>query len=361
MVFLSFTISENHIPITDLAVEPIPSQEFGNNISITWSVSDGTYLSIAVLYNTIPCCNSSAGHLKQGSCICAVSDPDLYDPDGVVDITVVARNLVSNPNTTFQIEVLKKIRNASIITITTYSDFRSGVEGAGNLRNTFPAEYPVKFDVTYLDAPVNVSEWTFICTEFGTSYEYQLTFEKTFHATTSDACDIYLVLRNSISQARTYSSIVLKESVILTSLTSNGPVKLNETVTFTISLQKLGTQTCLWFDLDDNSALHVFGDDTCPGRIDVDEINPNILAEPRLKYTHKYSDTQEILINHVYPRVGSYDVRMYASNDVSMVTGQLVAVVVPLECRNPNVTILGKYRFVFTSQTRVSIVGSILQ
>ncbi len=339
MVFL--TISENHIPITELSVESIPAQEFGKNISIAWTVSNGTYLSIVVWYNTIPCCNSSVSHIKQGSCICAVSDPDLYDPDGVVDIRVVASNLVSNLNTTFQIKVLKKIRDASIITLTTYSDFGSGVEGAGNLGNVFPVEYPLKFSASYSDGPVNSSQWTLVCTESGTSHEEELTFEKTFPVNTRQDCDIYLALKNSISQADAHSFIVLEESVILTSLTSNSPVKLNETTTHTISLEKLGTQTCLWVDLGDNSPLLVFGDDSCPGRIDVDQINPNILVEPRLKFSHRSSDTQEIVINHVYHHLGSYDVRMYASNEVSMVTELLVAVVVPLECRNPNVTILG--------------------
>ena len=125
-------------------------------------------------------------------------------------------------------------------------------------------------------------------------------------------------------------------------MTSNGPVKLNETISFTITLEKLGTQTCIWVDLGDNSNLLVFGDDSCPGRIDVSQVNPNIVSEPRLKFSFKSSDTQEIVINHVYPGVGFYDVRMNASNDVSMVTQEMVAVVRLFVCRNPNVTVAGK-------------------
>lgn len=289
------------------------------------------------MYNSILCCNSSVGHVKQGTCICVVSDPDLYDADGVVDITVIARNVVSNTNTTLQVEVLKKIQNASI---KIHSDY--GLEGPGSLQNTFPAEHPVKFNVAYLDGTVTSSEWTIDCTDSGKSFKSELTFEKTFNATTQD-CDILVVLTNKISQVTSRSSIVLKESVIFNSLTSNAPLKLNQTITFIISLQKLGTQTCLWLDFGDNSFLVAFGHDSCPSTIDIDQINPNIVVEPRLKFTHKYSETTEIVINHVYPRVGSYDVRMYASNDVSMVTEQLVVEVLALECRNPNVTILGMW------------------
>ena len=253
----------------------------------------------------------------------------------MVDITVIARNLVSNPNTTLQVQVLKKIQNASI---KTHSDY--GFEGPGSLQNAFPAEHPLKFNIAYLGGPVTSSEWTIDCTDSGTSFKSELTFEKTFDASTQD-CDISVVLTNKISQATSRSTIVLKESVIFNSLTSNAPLKLNQTTTFIISLQKLGTQTCLWLDLGDNSSLVVFGHESCPSTIDVDKINPNIIIDPRLTFTHKYSETKEIVIDHVYSRVGSYDVRMYASNDVSMASKQLVVEVLALECRNPNVTILG--------------------
>ena len=253
----------------------------------------------------------------------------------MVDITVIARNLVSNANTTLQVQILKKIQNASI---KTHSDY--GFEGPGSLQNAFPAEHPVKFNIAYSGGPVTSSEWTIDCADSGTSFKSELTFEKTFDASTQD-CDISVVLTNKISQATSRSTIVLKESVIFNSLTSNAPLKLNQTITFTISLQKLGTQTCLWLDLGDNSSLVVFGHDSCPNTVDIDKINPNIMMDPRLMFTHKYSETKEIVIDHVYSRVGSYDVRMHASNDVSMASEQLVVEVLALECRNPNVTILG--------------------
>ena len=88
-------------------------------------------------------------------------------------------------------------------------------------------------------------------------------------------------------------------------MTSNGPVKVNETMRFEIDLGKLGTGTCMWVDLGDNSPLHVFGNQSCPGQINVDSINPNIVAVPRMMYTYKPPDTQYITISHVYARVAS--------------------------------------------------------
>ena len=113
---------------------------------------------------------------------------------------------------------------------------------------------------------------------------------------------------------------------------------------FQISLTKLGTDTCLWVDLGDNSSLLVFGpgNQSCPGQIDVDSINPDITADPKMTYTYKSSDTKSISINHIYPSIGIYNVRLNASNIVSSATYEMVAVVLEFFCSNPNVTIQGE-------------------
>jgi hypothetical protein len=135
----------------------------------------------------------------------------------------------------------------------------------------------------------------------------------------------------------------LHQSFMFIDMTSNGPVKPNETTTFSISLTKFGTETCMWVDLGDNNALLVYGDDFCPAKIDVDSINPNIVTDPKLEYIYEDSDTQTITINHVYAQDGSYTVRMNGSNLVSGSTHEMVAVVLSLMCKNPNVTIKGMY------------------
>ena len=127
-------------------------------------------------------------------------------------------------------------------------------------------------------------------------------------------------------------------------MTNNGPVNLNQTMTFSISLTKFGTQTCMWVDLGDNSSLLVYGDASCPAKINVDLINPNIEAQPKLKHIYAHSDTQMVTINHVYPEVGSYKVRMNASNVVSGAVDEMVGVVLSFICKNPNVTIKGRNR-----------------
>ncbi|CAB4035305.1 Hypothetical predicted protein, partial [Paramuricea clavata] len=326
--------------IVGFALNPIPAQEFGQSFSVGWVMTAGTNVTVAITYNGIPCCNAIALSNTGGQCDCLISVSGLFDPDGVVNISAVASNLVSSIPAYIQIEVLKIITQVSFTMLTTYSDFGTGVEGRGSQKNVFPAEYPVKFNCSYTGGPVTDVEWIFNCDVDGTIEESQFFFHKIFSSQSSQSCQITLRLQNSINSTLAHGNVELKESVIVTSMTSNGPVKLNESIAFTISLEKLGTQTCMWVDLGDNSSLLVFGHDSCPGRIDVSQVNPNIVSEPRLKFSFKSSDTQEIVINHVYSGVGSYDVRMNASNDVSMVTQEMVAVVHLFVCRNPNVTVV---------------------
>jgi hypothetical protein len=101
----------------------------------------------------------------------------------------------------------------------------------------------------------------------------------------------------------------------------------------------------MWVDLGDNSSLLVFGDATCPAGIDVDSINPNIVENPQLEHIQAYTDTQMITINHFYPQDGYYNVRMNASNVVSEKIHEMVAVVLPFDCKKPNVTIRGRNIF----------------
>ena len=134
----------------------------------------------------------------------------------------------------------------------------------------------------------------------------------------------------------------LYQSVKFTDMTSDGPVKIKQTMNIQILFEKFGTGTCLWVDIGDNSSLLVFGNNSCPGQVDINSINPNIVTEPRLKYTYKNPDTLIISFNHIYNQVGSYNVRMRASNLVSSTSHEMVVVVLPYVCKNPNVTIKGR-------------------
>ena len=328
-------------PIQNFTVLPLSVHKFGEIIPVTWEMDVGTNVSAIVYYNDFPCCNASRMTHVGGTCNCSIFDSAFFDADGVVDIQVYAWNSVSNEKVNVQVEVQKEIQNASISIVSSDSTFGNGVEGDGSIANVFPAKYPVKISLSYLLGPAKTALWSFNCSVSGEAIATEFSFEKTFASNASQYCDVSLQLRNNISEVLAKTSFVLKETLIITSLTSNAPVKLNKTMTFTISFERIGTGSCLWVDLGDNSSLLIFGATHCATKFDVSQINTNIVSQPHVKFSFRSPDTQKIEIDHLYSGVGSYNVRVNASNEISVATESMVAVVLALECYNPNVTITG--------------------
>ena len=332
-------------PIANFSVEFIPAQLFGQNISTIWDMDQGSYVTVEVYYNELLCCsrflNRQLNHVGS-QCNCSISDPALFDPDGVVDFRIYAYNNVSNVTVTLEVEVLKIIENVGISALTSFANWGIGVEGTGSQKNVFPTEDPVKLSAIFDGGPASIVDWTFSCTVSPSiPDENELSFDKTFPSDIAQLCDITLVLTNNISTGSASTTIDLKESIIFTSFTYDGPLKPNQTMTFTISFEKFGQGTCIVVDLGDNSSLLVFGEASCQTKFDVSQINPNIVEEPLLTFSERTPKTSVITIEHEYSGVGAYAVKMSAANLLANVTESLVAVVIPFVCKYPNITITG--------------------
>ena len=327
-------------PIQNFTAVPLSVHKFGENLSLKWKMDDGTKVSVAAFYNNISCCNTSGlSYAVDGSCNCLISNPDLFDPDSIVNIRFFAWNSISNKTDEIEVETQSEIQNISISVSPTDSAFGTVIKERPP--NVFPAEYPVRISSIYQRGPAKDAFWVFRCTVSGLTFEEGFSFEKMFPSNISQSCGVSLLLKNNFSEVLSNTTIFLKESIILESFTGNGPIKVNTTMTFTILFEKPGTESCTWVDLGDNSSIVVVGRESCASKFDVSNINPNILIEPKVRFISQSSGTNKITINHVYSQTSSYDVRMSASNDISMIKEQTTAVVVPLECHKPNVTISG--------------------
>ena len=332
-------------PIANFTVEPLPAQEFGQNISVGWNMDKGSYVTVEVYYNELLCCNRSNINHVGSHCNCLISDPIFFDPDGLVNFRVYAYNNVSNVTEFVEVEVLTIIHDANISALTSYASWGIGVEGMGSQRNIFPSEYPVQFDVTFDGKPAHVTiiDWTFNCSvSSAIDSENRKNFPKQFPSDIAQICDINVVLTNNISTDSASITIDLKESLIFANLTYNGPLKPNRSMTFNLLFEKFGQGTCVVIDMGDNSSLLVFGETSCKTNINASQINPNIVDDPPLKFPEKNSETS-ITIEHKYlAGVGSYAVKMSAVNLLINVTESLIAVVIPFVCKYPNVTVTGK-------------------
>ena len=135
--------------IAGFSLNPITAQKFGESFLVGWTMTAGTNVTVTVAYNGIPCCNAGPFTNTGGQCDCLISDPNFFDPDGVVNVSVIASNLVSSTPAYIEVEVLKSITQVSFTMLTSYSDFGTGVEGRGSQRNIFPAEHPVQFNCSH--------------------------------------------------------------------------------------------------------------------------------------------------------------------------------------------------------------------
>ena len=145
----SVSTTPGYASIAGFALNPISAQEFGRSFTVVWNMTAGTSVTIAVSYNGIPCCNAGPITNTGGQCDCLMSDPGFFDPDGVVNISAVASNLLSNSPSSIEVEVLKIIAEVSLTILASYSDFGMNIEGRGSQRNVFPAEHPAKFNCSY--------------------------------------------------------------------------------------------------------------------------------------------------------------------------------------------------------------------
>ena len=96
--------------------------------------------------------------------------------------------------------MLKIIKNVSLAILTTYSQFGSGVEGAGPEHNVFPAEYPVKFNGSFQGGPVATIEWSMSCSvDTFSDITGVATFERSFLSTESQVCNVVFSLEHTMT------------------------------------------------------------------------------------------------------------------------------------------------------------------
>lgn len=97
---------------------------------------------------------------------------------------------------------MERIKDISFTMLTTYTQFGSGVKGAGPESNIFPVEYPVHFNGSYTGGPATTIEFTFACPGFGVTPSTELDFEKSFSSSGGSlVCDVAFNLKNIVSEA----------------------------------------------------------------------------------------------------------------------------------------------------------------
>ena len=97
--------------IQQFSINEISPREFNTSIPIpvTWEMSTGINVTVNVTYNGIPCCDAGPLTNTTGRCDCLISNPNLFDPDGVVSISATAWNQVSYQEKSINVKVMSSI------------------------------------------------------------------------------------------------------------------------------------------------------------------------------------------------------------------------------------------------------------
>ena len=339
----STTMTVQH-EIVGFSAFSIPPHEYGAPIDIVWQLSIGTNVTVEIWYNDLLCDNRtdiSTTNDQNISRVCLVTDPAHFDSDRSVDIKLSASNLVSYADITVTVEMFYPMNITKFVALTTIAQWGANAQGAGPIKNKFPAEHPVLFEVEYTGGPASEHGWTFFhphahvyCTNCGSRSSTDAEGEFEF-SVTDDTFDAEFKLWNTAGETKSVLAIDLDRSFRLTSVLIDSPVTMNRTETLTVNLEDIGAHTCIAIDFGDNSLLRLYGSaQACDEQYDHTSRSDVI-------FTEKPLNTTQIDVEHAFETTGTYQVKLDGRNYVSWDNFQQEVVVALAPCEYPNVTITG--------------------
>lgn len=135
---------------------------------------------------------------------------------------------------------------------------------------------------------------------------------------------------NALFYGTATTVVTLHQTVLMHTLTNNGPTDAYRTIRFTLTLARLGTDTCFAWNMGDGSEDYVFGERHCA------------------KYTNtsvdkfsKIPSTLQVIQDHMYRTNDTFYVKVLAKNLVSEGVINNIAVISGVSCHYPQVHIAG--------------------
>ena len=246
-----------------------------------------------------------------------------YVSGGKYVISLNCSNPMMNANTSLDVEVLTHITKLDITPIS-LGDSKLSQDDS----NTFPVEYPLRFDFTtdcqFVNFAVNFGDLSPPLLTNKTSVEHL--FPNKF-----GSYDVTVNVSNTISYKVASISLTLLQSVKDVVVDTNGPVKLGDEVIFEVTMGQMGTYPCYYFNLGDGTELIYKGAffAKCPPEYNhVTDIR-HITSQVKISFAHTYTNVT------VYP------VTCVGSNPFSSETVKTEAVIVNKPCASPIVSIEG--------------------
>lgn len=297
----------------------------GGTIDFVFTIESGTKVSYTINFND--------GISEQGNLIDKmldnhqISKAHTFVQKGQYNIRFNVNNALSSLSDAKSIWVLERLEGLKVVRYFYLSDHSSDVSyGYGDDANIYPTERDITFDTTVVSGNNINYAWDFgngdtlTTAEATISYKYKLDGEYTVIVNAS----------NQLSFVVNSFVIRLYQTVLMSTLTNNGPTNAFEKITFSLQLSQPGTTSCYIWDVGDGSALTIYGEDNCQKTAEsMNYRYINWQLSPTLIHTHMYR------VN------ATYTVNVVGSNEISSKSLSSVAIISGISCFYPVVHIVG--------------------
>ncbi|KAG1701721.1 Polycystin-1 [Nymphon striatum] len=329
-VHCSNLISSNGIGIAFTVVKSII--EFTADVKTDVAVDEKIFISLKidagddVMFTTI--FGDGTAESKNGTDLSGVFEHSFDYPD-FFNVLFIAENSVSKLEIRKIVYVLEPITGLQITAMYRKTLISSElINGEGFDQNIFPMDRSVCFSVSVETGNNIVLSWEIEgkiieTTEFEYCHKFMAEGFKTLRLTAS----------NNMYESKGDMTVLILEPLRISTVESDAPRKVNETISFNLKLWKNTMHPCLVWDMGDNSPYFVFFEEysDCSNLLHVFNNTRGYILEtwtPSEHMSHQYS----------YQSERTFTVEITTSNPVSITSFSIPISVLAIPCRYPKVS-----------------------
>ena len=252
-----------------------------------------------------------------------------YGKHGLYNVSVNVSNEISFGVASLQVEIQQQITGLDCSSHVT--NYVNDVTRASHEESFVPAQgwFPVEYDVFFNASIKNGTSVTYVWNFDDDSDGHTTEANHCLHKFTSPRqYRVVVTAKNNVSSESSECNITVEESIWNVTLRNDGPGVINQTINFTLTWEKAGTDSC--FNIQLKPDWHVFYKHGSPS--DCNRTAGNILA------------VRSAPIEFAYKQKGVYSVKLTATNNVSRVVidhDSSRAVVTKDLCQYPGIEVIG--------------------
>lgn len=246
---------------------------------------------------------------------------------GQYQVAFRVTNIVSQKHVEMSVWVLEAVEGLKIGRYFYLSDHSSDVSfGYGDDENIYPTERNIIFDASVVNGNNLIYAWnlgngvTMETTEPTLSYQY----------TNDGNYQVVVTASNQLSSASRSFNITLYQTVLLSTLSNDGPTNAFETITFYLQLSQPGTESCYTWNLGDGSPIVIYGENNCQ----------DVAIAMNYKYIY-WKPVISLDHQHMYRKNSTFTVIVTGTNLISSKSILNLAIITGISCFYPIVHVIG--------------------